>query len=394
VSRKSSLRLLVLHSRYLSGPASGENRVVEDEISLLLKGGHEVRSWQPSPKDLGGLNLLKAGVGAVWSHSAVSEVERIVRQFHPEVVHIHNWLPTLSPAVIRVGYREGSAVVMTLHNYRLMCLPSTFLRDGRICVDCLGRTPWPGVVHSCYRNSLLGSAAVAASLSVHRTLQTFDRIALFLPVGEFVRSKYIEAGFCPEQMRVKSNFSWPMTKRKGPGDHFLFLGRLSPEKGVRTIMEAWKNTEGKLLIVGDGPDAVPLRGSAPRNVEFTGALPPGRVADILHGARALLVPSVWYEAQPRVILEAYATGVPVVASRIGGLPDLVAEGESGFLVRPDDPAAWAAAAGRLFDDELSMRLGDGAYGLWQQRYSPERGLANLEDAYREALTRREELESK
>ncbi len=394
MSRERTLRLLILHSRYLSGPASGENRVVEDEITLLSRRGHEVRAWQPSAQQLGGLSLLKAGVGAIWSHSAVSEVERIARQFHPQVVHIHNWLPALSPAVIHVSHREGSAVVMTLHNYRLMCLPSTFLRDGRICEDCFGRVPWPGVVPRCYRNSLLGSAAVAASLSVHRVVRTFDRIALYLPVSEFIRSKYIEAGFPPQRLRVKSNFAWPMMKREGPGDHFLFLGRLSAEKGVGTLLDAWRNTAAKLVIVGDGPEAGRLRGSAPRNMEFTGSVSPARVADVLQGARAVLVPSVSYEAQPRVILEAYAAGVPVVASRIGGLPDLVAEGESGFLVKSDDPAAWAAAAGRLFDDELSMRLGDGAYRLWQHRYSPERGLANLEDAYREALIRREELESK
>jgi glycosyltransferase involved in cell wall biosynthesis len=142
----------------------------------------------------------------------------------------------------------------------------------------------------------------------------------------------------------------------------------------------------KLIVVGDGPDAGSLRASAPPNVEFRGSLPPPQVLDVLRGARALLVPSLWYEAQPRVILEAYAAGVPVAASRIGGLPDLIASAESGLLVSPHEFGEWAAAAERLLDDEESIRLGEGAYRLWQERYSPERGLRELEDAYRDALS--------
>src|SRR6266542_3467876 len=326
------MRVLILHSRYLSGDASGENRVVEDEARLLAEGGHQVEVWQASPERVTGLGLVGTAAGAVWSRTAVSQVRRKVREIGAEVVHCHNLFPVLSPAVPRAAADAGAAPVMTLHNYRLMCLPSTFLRDGRVCEDCLGRLPWPGVVHRCYRGSLLGSATVAASLSMHRALNTFRHVALYLAVSEFVRRKYIEAGFPPERLRVKSNFAWPVPKREGPGHHFLFLGRLSPEKGIHTLLRAWKRVPAKLVIVGDGPDAESLRASAPPNVEFTGLVQPSRVTEFLGGARAVLLPSVVYEAQPRVVLEAYAAGVPVAANRIGGLPDLIADGESGLLV--------------------------------------------------------------
>ncbi len=381
------MRVLILHSRYLSGDASGENRVVEDEARLLAEGGHQVEVWQASPERVTGLGLVGTAAGAVWSRTAVSQVRRKVREIGAEVVHCHNLFPVLSPAVLRAAADAGAAPVMTLHNYRLMCLPSTFLRDGRVCEDCLGRLPWPGVVHRCYRGSLLGSATVAASLSMHRALNTFRHVALYLAVSEFVRRKYIEAGFPPERLRVKSNFAWPVPKREGPGHHFLFLGRLSPEKGVHTLLRAWKRVPSKLVVVGDGPDAASLRASAPPNVEFTGSLPPPQVLDFLRGARVLLMPSLWYEAQPRVILEAFAAGVPVAASRIGGLPDLIASGESGLLVSPHEPVEWAAAAERLLDDEESIRLGEGAYQLWKERYSPAQGLQELEDSYRDALSR-------
>ncbi len=377
------MRILVLHSRYLSGHASGENAVVEDEAKLLAHAGHEVEVWTPSPTPGSATNLVRTAAGAVWSRAAIREVDRKIGTFAPDVVHVHNLFPMLSPAVLRVA-RSHAAVVMTLHNYRLLCLPATFLRDGRVCEDCLGRTPWPGVVHRCYRGSLPGSVTLAASLSLHRGLRTFARVSRFLPVSEFVRRKYVEAGFPAERLRVKSNFAWSVFPRDGPGDEFVFLGRLSPEKGVRTLVEAWRRTSARLLIVGDGPERQRLEAVAPANVEFAGLVEPSRVPDILREARALLLPSTWYEAQPRVILEAFAAGVPVIASRIGGLAELVDE-RSGSLVLSGDPAAWAAAAERLLDDAESVRLGDGAYRAWRERYSPERGLEALEDVYREAI---------
>jgi glycosyltransferase involved in cell wall biosynthesis len=382
------MKVLILHSRYLSGHASGENAVVHDEARLLADHGHDVQVWTPSPNPTSRVELLGTAARAVWSRDATAEVSEKIRRFGPDVVHIHNLFPMLSPAVLRTSEEWGAATLMTLHNYRLMCLPATFLRDGLICEDCLGRTPWPGVVHRCFRDSLAGSGVLAASLSVHRALGTFDRVSLYLPVGDFVLRKYVEAGFPPERFRVKSNFVHPTSRREGPGDYFLFLGRLSKEKGVHTLLEAWGDITARLLIVGDGPQMQQLRQAAPKNVEFTGMADPSEVPDILRGARAVLLPSTWYEAQPRVILEAYAAAVPVLASRIGGLSDLVEDGSSGLLVAAHDPMAWSRAVTHLNDDSESRRLGHGAYRLWQQRYSPQEGLKGLEAAYREALSRR------
>jgi glycosyltransferase involved in cell wall biosynthesis len=382
------MKVLILHSRYLSGHASGENAVVHDEARLLADHGHDVQVWTPSPTPTSRVELLGTAARAVWSRDATAEVSQRIRRFGPDVVHVHNLFPMLSPAVLRASREWGAPTLMTLHNYRLMCLPATFLRDGLICEDCLGRTPWPGVVHRCFRDSLAGSGVLAASLSLHRALGTFDRVSLYLPVGDFVLRKYVEAGFPPERFRVKSNFVHPTSRREGPGDYFLFLGRLSEEKGVHTLLEAWGDITARLLIVGDGPQMQQLRQAAPKNVEFTGMADPSEVPDILRGARAVLLPSTWYEAQPRVILEAYAAEVPVLASRIGGLSDLVEDGGSGLLVAAHDPTAWSRAVTYLNDDSESRRLGQGAYRLWQQRYSPQEGLKGLEAAYREALSRR------
>jgi glycosyltransferase involved in cell wall biosynthesis len=376
---------MIIHSQYLSGAVSGENRVVEDERDLLTRGGHEVRAWMPSPEGVGGLGLVRLAAGTVWSREAVAELNRQIDELSPHVIHAHNLFPSLSPAVLGVGAKRGIPTVMTLHNYRLLCLPGTFVRDGGICEDCLGRSPWPGVVHRCHRDSVAASAVLATSIGFHRTRSTFERPAFYLAVSEFLRAKHVEGGFDPDQIIVKPNFAWPATRREGPGEHFLFLGRLAPEKGAATLLDAWKDVDAPLLIVGDGPEMGELRAQAPPNVEFTGPIPGSEVPRMLAGARALVVPSTWYEGAPRGIIEAFAAGVPVLASAIGGLAELVDEGSSGFLVTPGEPRAWAEAATRLMDDELSVALGRGAYGTWQARFTPEVGLRNLEAVYRAAM---------
>jgi glycosyltransferase involved in cell wall biosynthesis len=371
------MRILVLHSRYASGELSGENRVVADEARLLEEAGHEVRVWAPSGEGLRGARALRAGVQAVWSRAAA----RAVRDFRPDVVHCHNLFPLLSPAVLRQASRDAP-VVVTLHNYRLLCLPATFVRDGRSCEDCLGRAPWRGAVYGCYRGSRAASTPLAVSLTLHRAIGSFDRVSLYLAVSEFVREKHVQAGFPRARVRVKPNFVWPAERRCGPGDAFLYVGRLAPEKGIRELVEAWRTVPAPLVVVGDGPEAEPLSSSVPPNVELRPPVPPDEIPRLLASARALVFPTLAYEGAPRAVLEAFAAGVPVLARSVGAVPELVEDGLSGLLLRSFGAAEVAAAADRLLDDTEAERMGDTAWSIWRDRYSPERGLANLEQAYR------------
>ena len=382
--REIRVRILLLHSRYLSGEISGENRVVADETQLLREAGHDVLAWTPSPTELSGPGRARTGVGAVWSSAAAREVRRLVRLQRTEIVHCHNLFPMLSPAVLPAASSEGAAVLMTLHNYRLLCLPATFLRDGRRCEDCLGRLPWRGVLHRCYRDSLAASGALAGSLGLHRALRTFDHVRLFLAVSEFVRDKYVEAGFRGDRIVSKPNFVPAVPRREGPGEYFLFLGRLSPEKGLATLLEAWRQVPARLVVAGDGPERALLCEATP-GVEYRGNLPAAELPALLARARALLLPSRSFEGAPRVVLEAYAAGVPVLASRVGGLPALIEDGESGLLVTPRDVEAWHSAIEQLRDDDAAERMGERAWLLWRERFSPEQGLQNLEAAYRASL---------
>ena len=374
------MRILVLHSRYLSGSTSGENRVVDDEIELLRSAGHEVLSWTPSVTET---RPVKAALNAIWSTDEAANVRRLITLHRPDVVHIHNLFPQLSPVVIRAAESCGVPTLVTLHNFRLMCLPATFLRDGATCEACAGNVPWRGVVHGCYRGSRPASMVLASSLMVHRGARTFDRVGLFLAVSDFVRSAYVQHGIDSSRIRVKSNFAWPQPRRRGAGAEFLVVGRLSPEKGVDTAIAAVAG-RGSLTVVGDGPERERLAATASAGISFVGSVEPESVPTYLSRARAVLVPSRCYEGAPRSIIEAFAAGVPVIASRTGGMPELVQDGVNGLLVPPGDIRAWRAAVDRLLDDDVSERLGHGAYATWAERFSPTEAARELEKAYADA----------
>ncbi len=383
------MRVLVLHSRYLSGDVSGENRVVEDEVAVLRDAGHEVRVFSPSPTTQGRADLIRTAGSAVWSGSSAREVEALLRAEPADVVHVHNLFPTLSPAVVRAASKAGAALVMTLHNYRLLCLPATLMRDGRPCEDCLGQTPWPGALHACYRESHLGSAVLATSLTLHRSLGSFDRIDRFAAVSALVRATHVRGGIAAERIVVKPNFAPEAPRRQGPGSGFLYLGRLTREKGVRVLTDAWGRLGSEapeLVVVGDGPEAGSLRARPVEGVRFAGEVPATEVPGLIASARAVLVPSLWEEpAVPRVVLESYAAGVPVVVSDRGALPDGVQDDGSGFVVPAEDASAWADRIGRLGEDATAERLGAGALERWRERFSPESGLAALEALYADAM---------
>jgi glycosyltransferase involved in cell wall biosynthesis len=374
------MRVLVLHSRYLTGSLSGENRVVDDEIELLRNAGHDVCSWTPSvPAE----RSWRTAANAIWSATESSNIERLIADHNPHVIHFHNLFPRLSPSVIRTATSKRIPVLITLHNFRLMCLPATFLRNGKICEACAGHIPWRGVTHGCYRGSRPASTVLASSLTLHRAARTFEKVTLFLAVSDFVRRKHVQYGFDGRRIRVKGNFSWPQPRRRGPGADFLTLGRLSQEKAIDTAIGAVAS-RGKLTVIGDGPERARLAAAASEGASFVGSAAPDLVTDYLSRARALLVPSRCYEGAPRSIIEAFASGIPVIASDMGGMAELVQDDVNGFLVPPDEPRAWRNAVDRLLDDRVSERLGDGAYATWVKRFSPAVATKQLESAYGEA----------
>jgi glycosyltransferase involved in cell wall biosynthesis len=267
-----------------------------------------------------------------------------VRTEKPQVVHFHNTFPLISPAAYYAVKAEGVPVVQTLHNYRLFCTNAYFFRDGSVCEDCFGKAlPWPGVLHACYRDSRAASATVAAMLTSHRALQTWTKMVdTYIVLTEFERQKFIQGGLPAEKLTVKPHFVHPDPGvGEGSGHYALFIGRLSPEKGVDTLLSAWEyiKEEVCLKIVGDGPLAPRVAEVARRvpGVEWLGQQPLEEVYRLMGGAHVLVFPSELYETFGRVAIEAFAKGTPVVASRIGAVAEVVDHGRTGLHFRPGDP---------------------------------------------------------
>ena len=382
------MRILLLHNRYRQ---HGGEDVCVDALERLLKAhSHEVRLIEANNEEIdGSAAVLKAAAGWIYSRKWKAIVTEEIRAFQPDVVHVHNVFPLLSPSVIYACNEADVPVVQTLHNYRLLCPSGTLFRAGKVCEACVESTfPWPGVLHGCYRQSALGTAVVGAGSGIHRLLATYShRVDRFIALTEFARAKFVSANLPAEKFDVIPNW---LAHDPGPGDgrggFFLSVGRLSPEKGLCTLLEAWPklNVPAKLKVVGTGPLEADVAAASRRGIgiEHLGFLPACDVLKLMQQATALVVPSQCYEGLPMTIIEAYAAGTPVIASRLGSLEELVIDGSTGLLVPPQDANAWARKIEWMIThpEQLpSMRIA--ARREFEARYTANRGYQLLMNLY-------------
>ena len=387
------MKILAVHNYYQN--PGGEDYVFEAETRLLESRGHEVLRYVDDNERIGRWSTVPAGVSAVWSRTAYRRIREIVRREKPEIVHFHNTLPLISPSALHAARSNGTAIVHTLHNYRLLCPMGRFFRNGAVCEDCLGKTPaWPGVLHACYRDSRVATGAVAAMLAVHRTMGTWnEKPHLYIALTEFARGKFIEGGLPAEKIVVKPNFVAPDPGAgTGDGDYALFVGRLSPEKGIDAMLAAWDRLEGRvpLVVVGDGPLAERVADAAAGSdrLRWLGWRPREEVHALLRSARFLVFPSLWYETFGLGIVESFAAARPVLATALGAPAEIVAEGKTGWLVPPGDPAALAAGLERAWGDPAAASgMGRAARAENEARYTEERGYEDLMRIYRLAIER-------
>lgn len=382
------MRILVLHNTYQQ--QGGEDTVVEQEADLLCRAGHEVRVELFSNDSISGpLSKLRAAMSVTGNSFSARIVSKLCAEFNPDVVHIHNFFPMLSPSAHIAASNSGAAVVQTLHNYRLVCAGAMLLRDGNVCEDCLGTSGSAALRHRCYRNSVPGTAAVLlmqrATVGSERWLDNVDRL---IALTDFSRDLFVEAGLPADKIFVKPNFvsgieAGPAMGARSSGA--IFVGRLSPEKGVHHLVEAWRALpDVPLTIIGDGPARKWLEANAPPHVSLIGALSRAEVIDHMRSARLLVFPSLWYEGFPMTIAEALACGTPIIAANIGAAREIVSNGGFGHLYPPGDGPALAAAVRRFFAGDMEA-MSQGARARYETLYSPKRNLELLERVYAGAL---------
>jgi len=395
------MRILLVHNRYRSAQPSGENAVVDEEAELLQASGHDVERVEVDSDSIAALPAARRAavpLQAVWSRSGSKLVLDAIDRSQPDVVHFHNTFPLLSPAAIRAAKQTGTPVVLTLHNFRPLCASGTFLRHGKTCELCLHRrAPVAALRYGCYRDSRIASAPLVLMSAVHRALGTWtDHVDAVVFPSRFARDKYADAGWPQEKLFVKHNTVRPLTDvRHGSGTGFVAISRLSSEKGLDVLIDAWRrafpNGEETLTIIGSGEDEAALRQRADgqQSINFRGAQPPLEARAQLASARALVIPSRCYEVFPRTIAEAFAAGVPVIASRLGALAELIDDGATGMLVEPESVEGFAAALRHLSESpELAVELGAAAKAAYDTRFSPEQTTSALTDIYTHVLETR------
>ncbi|MFJ8949859.1 MULTISPECIES: glycosyltransferase [unclassified Streptomyces] len=394
------MHILVVHNRYSSGQPSGENRVVDWEVDLLRSAGHRVEVFERRSDDIAAMPLReKAAVPLLvpWNPAVRKELTARLRASRPDVVHVHNVFPLLSPAVIAACADAGVPVVATLHNYTQVCPPGTLQRDGRPCTECVGSTPLPAVRHGCYRGSRLATVPLALSLSVNRR-RWWSGVQRFFCISDAQRDVLVRAGMPAERLALKHNFvPDPGVYRVGEGEHLLYLGRLAEAKGIRLLMAAWDEIAASggvgvpLVIAGTGPlEAEVTAWAAGRDdVHYAGLLDPAECRKVVARSVAVVAPSTWLEAFGLVVVEAMAAGVPAVAAGHGAFVELVEEGATGLLHRPDERSSLAACIRRIADDpDLGREMGQAARRRYEKYFSPVVGLEHLEEEYRTAIAGR------
>lgn len=388
------MKVLVVHNHYLQ--PGGEDQVFAAEADLLERHGHEVVRHTAHNSDTARMGKLALARTTVWSGAAHSDVQRLLRRERPDVMHVHNTLPLLSPSIYYAAQAERVPVVQTLHNYRLLCLNALLFRDGRPCEDCVGKAvPLPGVVHACYRSSRVASSVVCGMLTAHNAMGTWKRkVDLFIVLTEAARQKFVEGGLPADKLFVKPNFVYPDS---GVGDrrgcYALFVGRLAPEKGIDTLLSAWERLDGRgeLKIVGDGPlaDRVRARAACLPGVEFLGAQPRNRVLAAMRDAAFLVFPSLWPEGFPLVLAEAMAAGLPVVCSDSGAAASLVTHRCTGVHFRTGDSTDLASQLRWVLDRPAEMRaMGDRARAVYERDLTADRNYELLIQAYSTARAAR------
>lgn len=384
----SKHRVLMVHNYYQI--AGGEDTVVANEKELLEDNGHEVFLYTRSNSELNSFSALKKMLlpfSTVFNVRTYREVKKLIKEKNIDVVHVHNTLNLVSPAVYYAARACRVPVVQTIHNFRLLCPNGVFYRNGHVCEDCTERGLMCAVKHSCYRGSRLQTLACVISTAIHRATRIYGKLN-YICLTEFNREKLLGLSqINPDRVFVKANFvdndgtCTPSDQRK---NQMVFAGRIDKLKGVDVLLRAWKRMGSdapKLIFCGTGPMDEWCREYAEENglnIDIRGFLPNAEVLKIVSESRAVILPTQWYEGFPMSIAEAFSVGTPVLCSDIGNAGSLITEGVTGHKFRPDSEEELAEAVMKLGDLHMStMRE-------YQEKYTREKNYQMLLSVYNNA----------
>jgi glycosyltransferase involved in cell wall biosynthesis len=391
----SKIKILHAHNYYLQ--AGGEDTAFSAEVNLLRNRSHEVIEYIDHNQRIETLSQASVALQALWSWDSYYKLTDVLYRERPSIVHFHNTFPLISPAAYYACCKAGIPVVQSLDNPRLICPSANFYRNGRLCQDCLGKTPpWPSVVHACYHASPLHTAVVASMLSLHRWMKTWkSKVNYYLVATGFYKNIFMEGGLPADKIIVKPHFIYADPQPRPQhhhGEYALFIGRLDPEKGVRVMLQAWKHLPDiPLKIRGSGQLEVETRDfikvNGLNNIEILGRLARPELTDLIKNARFLVWPSEgYYETFGYVAVESFSCGVPVIASHLGVSGEIVKDGITGLHFTSGDPSDLASKARWAWEHPAEMtEMGRNARREYEEKYTADRNYYFLMDIYQRAI---------
>lgn len=378
------MNVLLVHNVYQQ--RGGEDSVVDAEVALLRSQGQKVYLYSRHNDDITTMGRLATVFDTFLSRQTTDDFDKVVADFQPDIVHVHNTFPLISASIYWAAAKHHIPVVQTLHNFRLLCPQATFLRDGKVCERCLGKFPLPGIVNGCYRQSKAQTAVIGMMLGVNRFIGSYSKkVTRYIALNEFSRRKFIEGGLPADKITIKPNFIDIAAPQTLSREGFLFVGRLSEEKGIAVLAKAYSGElHGALRVAGSGPESHWLNGLD--GLAALGQQSTLQVRALMANSLALVLPSICYEQFPMTLVEAYASGLPVIASRLGPMQELVDDGVTGLLFDPGNSVDLAKKMSWAKDNpEKMLEMGRNARMRYEMLYTPAKNYEQLMNIYEEAI---------
>jgi glycosyltransferase involved in cell wall biosynthesis len=385
--------ILIVHNYYQV--PGGEDTVVENEKSLLIEKGHKVYLYARHNDEIKRKNIIGKillPIETIFSIKTYREVKKIIKEKSIDVVHVHNTLPLVSPSVYYAAKKYNVRVLQTIHNFRLLCPAATLTRNGAICEDCINNGLGNAIKNKCYRNSLLQTIISTFNLWFHRKIKTYQKVDGYITLTEFNKQKLANL-FPEEKIYIKPNSIRNIKKYNNEikKDYFLFLGRIDDLKGIKLLIKTWKGIEDyRLLVVGKGPLESEVKEYIEKynikNIELLGFKPKEEVMKIVHHAKAMIVPSQWYEGFPMTIVESFSLGVPVIAGDIGNLSSIIEHRKNGLLFKYNDYLDLEDKIREVIKNEsLLEQLSNGARESFEKKYHSELNYKQLVNIYNDCM---------
>lgn len=383
------MKIAILHNRYKQ--AGGEDIVFKNDVDLLISSGHEVLKIEFDNDNLG--KNLQDFINSIKNRELIEKTMIKINAFSPDIVHLHNMYSSISPSIINYLKTSGYPVVMTIHNYRLLCINGTMYRNNRICDDCVSKIfKYPGILHSCYQESFMASAGMAINLTIHNLKSTFGKIDGFLFLTEFAKRLFIDNGVNPENTYIRSNYveDRGFKTREKYSRVVVYVGRLSMEKGIKDFIKiAAMHPEILFKVIGDGPLREYVISSRASNILYLGKVDREQAINEISEADFLIFPSHWFEGMPMVMLESLSCGTPVITYKNGGLEEIIINDENGYTA--DNLENISDQLKMVYNDEFSKYaiMRENSRKSFLRRYTKTIALSELMGVYNDIVRKRE-----